>query len=215
MQGRLPFATSRVVVVSDFNCPYCFTLNEWVTDLGLSSHVRWIGVEHRAALPRFGQNNREETETLATEVADIQARAPEVRVVKPARWTNSREALLIQNAVEDEYPELAAELRTRIFRAYWQESLEISDRELLVELLTGLGIAEVESELEHLEALTTWWAKEVDRIPCMVAPTGIWHLGLQNRMAVKSFINSALHPADDGPGCTTGSRSVGGRNDSR
>jgi protein-disulfide isomerase len=34
---QLPFPTARVLVVSDFNCPYCYTLNEWVHKLGAGS----------------------------------------------------------------------------------------------------------------------------------------------------------------------------------
>lgn len=55
-QVRLPFPTSRILVVSDFNCPYCYTLNEWVHLLGAGARVRWVGIEHRPDLPIFGPN---------------------------------------------------------------------------------------------------------------------------------------------------------------
>lgn len=203
MRVKLPFPTARIVVVSDFNCPYCFTLNEWIAELGLSSMVRWVGIEHRPELPREGENSQEEASTLSTEVADVLDRAPEVGVVHPKRWLNSREALLVQNAVEDDFPELAPRLRRAIFQSYWREGESISDLCSLNRVLDGVGIAEVETEPEYLEELSLWWKQEIDRIPCMIAPTGIAHLGLQTRQTVETFINSALHPASAGPGCGT------------
>ena len=98
----LPFPTTRVLVVSDFNCPYCFTLNEWLEDIGAGARVRWVGIEHRPDLPHQGPNKEPDVDTLAREVADVQDRAPEVQVVRPDSWQNSRSALLVQNALEDD-----------------------------------------------------------------------------------------------------------------
>jgi len=54
----LALLSARVVVISDFNCPYCFTLNEWLAALGLADQVRWVGVEHKPHLPSgFGEHN--------------------------------------------------------------------------------------------------------------------------------------------------------------
>ena len=40
--------SSRILVISDFNCPYCFTLNEWLNQLGVAERVYWVGVEHNS-----------------------------------------------------------------------------------------------------------------------------------------------------------------------
>ena len=201
MTFDVPFATSRIVVVSDFNCPYCFTLNEWLGELGLSSAVHWVGIEHRPSLPREGGNSKEEVRTLSSEVADVLVRAPEVGVVQPSQWRNSHDALLLQNAVEYEAPELAPALRRAIFHAYWKDNNNISDVTVLQTILQQLAVDDLETEPEYLEELTEWWRTKVDRIPCMIAPTGVAHLGLQTKVAVESFINSALHDATAGPGC--------------
>lgn len=200
-QIQLPFPSSRILVISDFNCPYCFTLNEWIESLGKGEQVRWIGIEHRPELPLVGQNNNTDTVTLRSEVADVLVRAPEVGVQQPPTWLNSNAAVLLQNAVEDEYPNLAPQLRRKIFRAYWREGIQISRPEVLAEFCLELGIPMVETEEDYLNELTEWWAVELDRIPCMLAPTGLAHLGLQDFSAVKSFLNSALHASSIGPGC--------------
>ena len=114
--------SSRIVVVSDFNCPYCFTLNEWLNQLGVAARVYWVGVEHKPHLPHdFAQANRaDDLETLQREVSDVRRRAPEVGVQLPPVWVNSKQALLLQAAVEAEEPSLAAPLRTAIFRRFWR-----------------------------------------------------------------------------------------------
>ena len=101
---QLPFMTTRVIVISDFNCPYCFTLNEWVESFGAGGRIRWVGIEHRPDLPTHGDNRPEDQVQLQKEVDDVQKRAPEVGLVRPAVWSNSRSALLVQNALEDEAP---------------------------------------------------------------------------------------------------------------
>ena len=198
---RLPFPSSRILVVSDFNCPYCYTLNEWIERLSRAGQVRWIGIEHRPTLPTAGDNNPGDTVTLHTEVADVQERAPEVEVVAPDTWVNSNAAVLLQNAVEDEHPELAPRLRSRIFRAYWREGQSISSPGVLSSISAELQIPPVETEEDYLDELTDWWRHSLDRIPCMLAPTGLAHLGLQDFNAVQSFLNSAIHASSVGPGC--------------
>ena len=199
---QLPFPTSRILVISDFNCPYCFTLNEWIERLGKGAQVRWIGIEHRPELPLAGGNNDRDAVTLRSEVADVQVRAPEVGVQHPPAWINSNAAVLLQNAIEDEYPHLAPQLRQKIFRSYWHEGVQISQPEVLADFCAELEIPMVETEEDYLNELTAWWSIELDRIPCMLAPTGLAHMGLQDFVAVQSFLNSALHDSSVGPGCT-------------
>ena len=196
----VPFPTSRVLVVSDFNCPYCYTLNEWIHRIGASSRVRWVGIEHRPDLPASGGNSHHDRDTLSREVSDVQHRAPDVGVVRPMTWHNSRSALLLQNAVEDEYPEASPALRLSIFRAYWRDRAPLDDA-VIQSCMKQLDLSNVEREPEHLDDLSEWWRTELDRIPCMLAPTGVAHLGLQDFRAVKSFLNSALRAGSVGPGC--------------
>lgn len=196
----LPFPTARVLVVSDFNCPYCFTLNEWVHRIGAGNRVRWLGIEHRPDLPTSGMNQPSDQATLAREVSDVQNRAPEVGVVRPARWLNSRRALLLQNAVEDDFPEIAPALRRAIFKTYWSEGADLDDVRLN-RIAGELGLPSVDTDPGLLDETSAWWRSELDRVPCMLGPTGVAHLGLQDFRAVRSFLNSALRAGTVGAGC--------------
>ncbi len=160
-----------------------------------------MGIEHRPTLPLDGENTAEDSVLFSTEVSDVQERAPEMAPLSARTWVNSNAAVLLQNAVEDEFPHLAPRLRARIFRSYWREGLLISKDEVLHQIREDLGIPELETEEEYLEELTGWWTEELDRIPCMLAPTGLVHLGLQTFGAVKSFLDSAIHYSSVGPGC--------------
>ena len=198
--------SSRVVVISDFNCPYCFTLNEWLQGLGVASNVYWVGVEHKPHLPTqlVEVNRSEDSTTLNSEVQDVQRRAPEVGVALPPVWLNSQQALLLQAAVEAEEPQRAAALRTAIFRSFWREGGNLSDPQQLAACQEEAGLNPSEDRFldgEQLQRITSWWQQALDRIPCMLAPSGARHLGLQDRAAVEAFVMGALHEPPPGPSC--------------
>lgn len=198
--------SSRIVVISDLNCPYCFTLNEWLNQLGVAERVYWAGVEHKSHLPfDFSVTNQpEDYTTLLKEVADVQRRAPEVEVQLPPVWVNSHHALLLQAAVEADEPALAAPLRTAIFRSFWRDQRNIANTQELHHCQQQAGVEpdpERFLDPEALARLTTWWRQELDRVPCMLAPTGARHLGLQDRAAVEAFVLGALHEPPAGPAC--------------
>jgi len=198
--------SSRILVISDFNCPYCFTLNEWLNQLGVAERVYWVGVEHKSHLPfEFSATNQpDDHTTLLKEVADVQRRAPEVEVQLPPVWVNSHQALLLQAAVEADEPALAAPLRTAIFRSFWRDQRNIANAQELHHCQQVAGVGpdpERFLDPEALDRLSTWWRQELDRIPCMLAPTGARHLGLQDRAAVEAFVLGALHDPPAGPAC--------------
>jgi hypothetical protein len=202
---EIPFVTTRVLVISDFNCPYCFTLNEWLHSMGASDRVCWVGVEHRPDLPLDGKNAEADEQTLEKEIADVLHRAPGLGLSRPGLWQNSRQALLIQNALEDEEPQLAHQVRLQLFRIYWMKARALVMKDM-AEVLQTFGLVVPELELDYLQQLTQWWRQELDRIPCMIAPTGAIHYGLQDQASVRAFINSALHGAGEGPGCSSTKR---------
>ncbi|MFM2079983.1 MAG: hypothetical protein RLZZ589_748 [Cyanobacteriota bacterium] len=202
----LDLQSSRIVVVSDFNCPYCFTLNAWLNQLGVASRVFWVGVEHKPHLPlAFSESNQpEDLLTLQKEVRDVNHRAPEVGVELPPVWVNSHQALLLQAAVEADQPELAAPMRTAIFEWFWRKRRNIAEPAELVHCERLAGVEpdpERFLDAEQLARITGWWREELDRIPCMLAPSGARHLGLQDKAAVEAFVLGALHEPPPGPAC--------------
>jgi len=171
--------SSRIVVISDFNCPYCFTLNEWLNQLGVAERVYWVGVEHKSHLPfDFSATNQPDD--------------------------HSHQALLLQAAVEADEPALAAPLRTAIFRSFWRDQRNIANAQQLHHCQQQAGVEpdpERFLDPKALARLSTWWRQELDCIPCMLAPTGARHLGLQDRAAVEAFVLGALHDPPAGPAC--------------
>lgn len=207
LAGVLPeLQSSRVVVVSDFNCPYCFTLNEWLNLLGVADRVYWVGVEHKPHLPTdfSSVNLPEDHNTLLKEVEDVRRRAPEVAVQLPPVWVNTHEALLLQAAVEVDQPAQAAALRTAIFRRFWHDVQNIAGPEDLLPCEQQAGLASDPDRFRDaatLERITRWWREHLDRVPCMLAPSGARHLGLQDLSAVEAFVLGALHEPPPGPAC--------------
>jgi hypothetical protein len=198
--------SARVVVISDFNCPYCFTLNEWLSDMDLAGAVRWVGVEHKPHLPTSlaARNHPDDISTLLREVADVRQRAPEVGVTLPPVWINSHRALLTQALLEDEQPGLAHRVRRDLFRTFWHHGRDLSAPTVIEAALQQSGVtalAEDSLDPQGLELITAWWSRELDRIPCMLAPTGARHLGLQDRLAVEAFVLGALRDRPEGDGC--------------
>lgn len=194
------------MVVSDFNCPYCFTLNAWLNQLGVATRVFWVGVEHKPHLPLTfsAVNQPDDVLTLQKEVSDVRRRAPEVGVELPPVWVNSHRALLLQAAVEADQPELAAPMRTAIFERFWRERRNIAEPQELGACERQAGVepdAERFLDAEQLQRLTDWWRADLDRIPCMLAPSGARHLGLQDKAAVEAFVLGALHEPPPGPAC--------------
>jgi hypothetical protein len=160
-----------------------------------------VGIEHRPELPVRGANLDPDARQLAIEVADVGRRAPEVPLRPPAFWCNSRPALLLQNAAEVDEPEQAHLLRRRLFRGYWVDGVPLCDEALLAEERARFPHLVPEDENEELDRLTRWWRQHLDRIPAMFSPTGLVHLGLQDKVAVQRFVDSAITPAEPGPGC--------------
>lgn len=196
-----PILSGRMLIFSDFNCPYCFTLNEWLSEFGAAPQVRWVGIEHRPGLPLAGRNLEPDACQLALEVADVGRRAPEVGLQRPPYWCNSRQALLLQNAVEVDAPESAYLLRRRIFRRYWRDGVALCDADPLKSELTRFPETDPAAGAAELDRVTAWWRTHVNRIPAMFAPTGVVHLGLQDRETVRRFVETAIAPAPLGPGC--------------
>ena len=95
-------------------------------------------------------------------------------------------------------------MRTAIFERFWRECRNIAEP---AELRDCERLAGVEPDpdrfldAEQLERLTVWWRGDLDRIPCMLAPSGARHLGLQDKSAVEAFVLGALHEPPPGPAC--------------
>ncbi|HEY5717747.1 MAG TPA: diguanylate cyclase [Motiliproteus sp.] len=169
-------AESRIVFSSDFNCPFCFALNERVLAMGESSKLDWRGIEHMPAAKSDKANLVDQTQ-LINEVAVVRKRAPEIAISTPSFRPNTRPANRLMGALQGASRHQLSELRVRIYRAYWQDGRDIGDAEVLARLCDEVQLAcpdleDVAAEVdERLAAWQTEWESERFhcRLPAMVS----------------------------------------------
>lgn len=162
---------STITVYGDFNCPFCYALNERLQVYGGDVHIDWRAVQHvpmvDSATPSF-----EEQAQLTSEVASVRKRAPEVRIITPSSRPNTALASRFMAAAEAYCPEKVDTLRRLIYRALWQEGRDISDADVMDDLLVEAGIEELPGLSEAEETMRFWQEDWEDggfdrRIPSM------------------------------------------------
>jgi len=167
--------------------------------------VRWVGVEHMPDLPLDGPHSEDLQMGLQNEVKQVNIRAPELCIQLPTLRPNSRLALAALAAVEDDYPEKSATLRTQLFRALW---LSDGPTFTTLHLDTLLGTLQLPSTAELtlpfglVQKQTTFWrTQKIDRIPALISATGQSHLGLGTFDSIQRFMRSALFSTQSDAGC--------------
>tara|TARA_R110002096_G_scaffold44526_6_gene120142 strand:+ start:40230 stop:40838 length:609 start_codon:yes stop_codon:yes gene_type:complete len=200
--------TSRIIVYSDLNCPFCFILNEWLEANGQADRVRWRGVEHMPELaPALSESDEVQAE-LSREIASVRDRAPEIEISRPPNRPNSRLAIATLLSVEEAFPDRAAELRTLVFRALWQRGQDISSPAVLANVLKEAGIEAAFVPAPNVslaqECFEEWDQAKYCRIPALRAPTGATYLGLGDAKALHLFMGSALFDMARPGSCTVG-----------
>ncbi|WP_271272774.1 diguanylate cyclase [Aliamphritea hakodatensis] len=146
-------------VYGDFNCPFCYALHEhlaahdWLTD------VRWQLIEH-APDAQIREFTLDEQVELASEVAIVRHRAPEIHIALPPIRSNTRRANQLSASLELIYPEKAPAFRLAVYRALWQQGRDIAQEQVLLEILTECGLTPSEIQSDNLaqrEALLLKW----------------------------------------------------------
>lgn len=149
----------KVVVYSDYICPFCFIGNNIVERLEeeFDVDVEWKGFEIHPETPKEGST----LEDIGMDKGYIEAVKAGVKnladdaglVIKfPPKISNSRLALEIAEVAKEKGR--FKEFHRAVFKAYWQESKDIGNREFLFDVAekTGLSIEELKECLERGEA---------------------------------------------------------------
>lgn len=156
--------TSPYVAYTDFNCPYCYSLNERLLVMGDQGRPTWRGIQH---FPNVTSADRgpEVQLMLANEVSTVRRRAPEVTISNPGFIPSTGPAnRLVAALARTADPGDVAELRTAIYRAYWRDSEDIQDPAVLQRICAALGLEFAEPSAEDEALLSTWQAEwEGDR----------------------------------------------------
>ena len=172
---------NKITVYGDFNCPFCYALNERLQVYGREFDIQWQSVQHIPYVDSQSPSFQEQTQ-LTAEVAAVRKRAPEVQIVTPASRPNSATANLLMAACELRGDSQQSQLRTLIYRALWRSGEDISDPVVLAHLVAMAGLEPIASgdAEEQLSAAwqRIWETGEFDRrIPSMVNSVGGRMLG--------------------------------------
>ncbi len=186
-------ATSdRILLYSDFNCPFCYALHERLHDVGVIDRCEWRGVQHAPQLPRpmkpwSGTLGAE----LRHEVTMVQRLAPGLPIALPPGKPNTLPAIEQAIMLLQKEPRLGMEFVRRTYRAFWCDGRDISDPVVLKELASVQGI-EGGDEQAHVIAQkweTAWHATGQNGVPLLVSPDNELLVGCVPIEHVKHFFH--------------------------
>ncbi len=143
--------------------------------------IEWRPIQH---VPNeMNLANVEDMAQLASEVFTVRHREPEVAIAMLQRRPDSGPANLILIALLNQNVLPAQQFRARVFEALWAEGLDISNDEVIANLLAELGIDMPQIASNGKAQLTAfqsqWQAADPDRrIPIMTASDSRSLIGL-------------------------------------
>lgn len=168
--------STRAILYSDFNCPFCYAMNERLKAAGLDAPVEWRGVQHAPELPiPMTVAGALLASEQRREVHAIQRLAPEIPIALPGGKPNTEAAILTVTAAWLRDPAAASRLKDELYRAFWAGAADLSDPELL----DGLGRRHRVGILDRERArpLVARWQSEwtrtgVEAVPALVRADG-------------------------------------------
>jgi predicted DsbA family dithiol-disulfide isomerase len=179
---------------TDLNCPFCYATEQRLERLGVSQEIEWLGVEHEPdLLVPMTIDDPEIAGELAEEVASVQARAPEVPITVPPGKPNTNAGLLAAATALRLDPVRGAAFRHAMYRAYWQDGLDVSDRAVIDELARASDLPPLETQQEDTVAVATWrleWERSPLRgVPLLVRDDGETVYGLAELETLERFVS--------------------------
>jgi len=186
---------SGFIIYADFNCPFCYALNERLHELNLEDQAEFRMVQHAPSISS-SQVSFEVLSTLSSEVAEVRRRAPSTQINVPMFRPNSGLASQLVTAVAKVHPRKATRLHRLIYRALWVNGEDISKPDLLGNLLKELDIEPPTSAALKDDRLSTWqseWSdnQEFDRsIPIVISDRGETVIGFPLEPELDAFLNS-------------------------
>ena len=190
----------RFVIYADFNCPFCYALNELVHAMNLEQQVEWRSIEH-AVNASSSLCSFESLSELASEVSEVRRRAPATDIRVPVFRPNSGPASKVVARAARIDPVKAAGLRRAIYRALWVDAADISDADVLQKLLREHGL-ELPDADDAVEAELAQWQSQWDgtesfdrNIPVTLDQSGATMIGLPSQAELETFLRSGVHNA--------------------
>ena len=125
----------RIVLYSDFNCPFCYAMHERLHEMNVLDRCEWRGVQHAPRLPRpmkpwQGSLGAE----LRHEVTVVQRLAPGLPIALPPGKPNTRPAIEQAVALLRRDRSHGMTFVRETYRAFWCDGKDISDPAVLRQL---------------------------------------------------------------------------------
>ena len=186
-------ASDRVVLYSDFNCPFCYALHERLHEMRLLASCEWRGVQHAPHLPRpmrpwQGSLGAE----LKHEVAVVQRLAPGLPITLPSGKPNTLPAIALAIGLLQQDQLAGMEFVHRIYQAFWCEGQDISDPTVLKQLAGVQSIEDAggQNQVVAQRWETAWHATGQNGVPLLVSPDGDLLVGCVRVEQVRHFFAS-------------------------
>lgn len=190
-----------VIVYSDFNCPFCYALNEELGRLDITERLSWRGVQHAPGLPvPLVSWNGELTEALEREVEAVRLRAPELPIEAPGGKPNTARAIRAAALALAMDRQRGHAFKDLLYRAFWCRGTDLSDPETLDRLaaeagFTGLSFAQLDRH--EIVATTSGWQHEWEQngclaVPALLRPDGVTLIGFHGREQTAQFLQSEI-----------------------
>ena len=182
-------------VYADFNCPFCYALNERLHEMNLQDQVDFRAIQHAPSIAG-SRAGFETLSQLTREVAEVRRRAPSTHINVPMFRPSSAAAARLIAAVKRSDPANESGLRLKIYRALWMYGRDISDPELLGGLLRELEIEPPHEEAGPDDELDEWQAEwdgseEFDRnIPILISGAGETVVGFPLEPELDGFLST-------------------------
>jgi diguanylate cyclase (GGDEF)-like protein len=200
-QDQSFLGAGNFVVYADFNCPFCYALNERLHAMELDDRVDYRSVQH-APSTSSATPDLEMLIRLTRDVAELRRRAPSIQVAVPLFRPSSVAAAQLLDTVSKQLPDRASELRRVIFRALWVDGLDISQQSVLDTLLAGLDIALPLSGLAPSTEMERW-QKEWDNdrefehsLPVVISEQGEKVVGFPFEPELNAFLQTGTLVSD-------------------
>ena len=193
---------SSFIIYADFNCPFCYALNERLHELNLEHRAEFRAIQH-ALSSADNPASFAALSALSREVAEVRRRSPSTQINIPMFRPDSGPASKLVTAVVSAAPLKAIQLRRLIYRALWVDGEDISKPDVLDNLLKELQIDPPTGAALKSDKLSTWqseWAgnQEFDgSIPIVISDRGETVIGFPLEPELDAFLNSGSLISDE------------------
>lgn len=196
MESHMP-DEQKMVLYSDFNCPYCYAMHERLYGMEVMDRIEWRGVQHAAHLsvPMASWRGRLGAE-LRDEVDTVRHLAPNLPISMPEGKPNTGLAIAIAARALQLDPLRAARLVRALYHVFWQRGSDVSDPAVLEKVAMSVGLPGpplLGATAADVSTLTVQWERDWREsghtaVPLLVRGDGEQVVGLAGAEHLKRFL---------------------------